>query len=154
MRFLLASLIGLCAGPALAEPAPIAVTGHVGHPGTLSAGALAALPQADVEISFEAGHEEKGLHFSGPLLWAVVSDAAPADEPGQHTKLLHTIIAHGQDGYSVVLALGEIDPRLEGKQAIIATAQDGKPLASYRLIVPGDKHASRAVRDLVGIEIK
>jgi hypothetical protein len=37
---------------------------------------------------------------------------------------------------------------------IVAYAEDGKPLDGLRLIVPGDKHGGRAVKDVVHIEVK
>jgi hypothetical protein len=63
-------------------------------------------------------------------------------------------MAHGRDGYVVALAIAEIDPGFEGKQVLIATTQDGKPLAAPELVVPGDRRAGRRVHDLVGIEVQ
>ena len=62
----------------------------------------------------------------------------------------------GRDGYAVALAVGEIDPHYEGKQIIIAYA-GGEPSASassLRLVVPGDFHGGRSVRDVAKIELR
>jgi hypothetical protein len=62
----------------------------------------------------------------------------------------------GRDGYAVALALGEIDPHYEGKQIIIAYL-GGEPsasMSSLRLIVPGDVHGGRSVRDVAKIELR
>ena len=61
------------------------------------------------------------------------------------------------DGYAVVLSEGEVDPDFEGKTVLLAYAKDGKPLNpsdGVRLVVPGDHHGGRAVRDVVKIEVQ
>ena len=65
------------------------------------------------------------------------------------------VVVTGSDGYSVVLALGEISPEFEGKQVIVAGRQDGQPLGvgHFRLVVPGEKRAGRSARDLVRISV-
>ncbi len=93
-------------------------------------------------------------NFTGALLWAVVNAAAPADESGPRSHLQHTLLARGRDGYAVALAIGELDPEFEGKQVLVAYAQDGKKLPALRLVVPVDAKAGRSVRDLVSIEIR
>ena len=82
--------------------------------------------------------------------------AQPIDEPGKNTSLKHTLMITGRDGYAVALALGEIDPHYEGKQIIIAYL-GGEPsasMSSLRLIVPGDVHGGRSVRDVAKIELR
>jgi hypothetical protein len=52
--------------------------------------------------------------------------------------------------------LGEIDLHYEGKQIIIAYA-GGEPstsMSSLRLVVPGDVHGGRNVRDVATIELR
>jgi DMSO/TMAO reductase YedYZ molybdopterin-dependent catalytic subunit len=70
----------------------------------------------------------------------------------------HIVTVTGSDGYGAVLSLGEIDPEFGGDQAIVAFAQDGKPLDEKsgfaRLIIPGDKTAGRAVSGIATIEVK
>ena len=77
-------------------------------------------------------------------------------DPKQHLR--HAIIVtSGADQYAVALSIGEIDPKFEGKSVIIAYAKDGKPLDPEdgpRLIVPGDAHGGRAVREVAHIEVK
>lgn len=52
------------------------------------------------------------------------------------------------------LSEGEIDPKLENKQVILAYEEDGKPLDAPRLVVPGDLHAPRGVHDVVSISVQ
>ena len=49
---------------------------------------------------------------------------------------------------------GEIDPKLENKQVILAYEKDGKPLDAPRLVVPGDLHAARSVQDVVSVAVQ
>ena len=54
------------------------------------------------------------------------------------------------------LAAGEIDPRYEGKSVILAYEGGEPPAASaaLRLVVPGDAHGGRSVRDVATIEVR
>jgi hypothetical protein len=74
----------------------------------------------------------------------------------KNSNLKHTLLITGRDGYGVALALAEIDPHYEGKQIIIAYA-GGEPsasMSSLRLVVPGDVHGGRSVRDVATIELR
>jgi hypothetical protein len=73
---------------------------------------------------------------------------------GKNAALRHTILVIGSDGYAVALSEGEVDPKLEGKQVILALTKNGTALDQPQLVVPLDAHASRDVHDVVGIEIK
>lgn len=143
------------AGPAAAPAAiELAVSGRVGQPRTLALADLQALPPVLVEVIHATARGPQAATYIGALLWPLLAAAAPVDEPGRNTHLRHTLLAHGRDGYAAALAIGELDPHMEGKQVIVAYAQDGKPLPSLRLVVPGDSHVGRSVRDLVSIEVR
>ena len=86
----------------------------------------------------------------------MLEKAETVDAAGKNARLRHTLLITGRDGYAAALALGEIDPHYEGKQVILAYA-GGEPPASFdalRLVVPGDTHGGRSVRDVAGIEIR
>jgi hypothetical protein len=59
-------------------------------------------------------------------------------------------------GYAVALAIGELDPHYEGKSVILAYAGGDPPAtaAQLRLVVPGDVHGGRSVRDVAAIEVR
>ena len=95
-----------------------------------------------------------GPHWSGVLLWPLLDQAGWVDLPGRKTHMQHVIMARGRDGYTVALSLAELDPNFEGKQVMVATARDGKPLGGLELIVPGDKRPARRVHDLQAIEVE
>jgi DMSO/TMAO reductase YedYZ molybdopterin-dependent catalytic subunit len=154
-----AMLAGLLApaAPAVAQnsaPPGLAIEGRVEHPRTLALTDLTALPPATVQVEHTHGQDAQKETFTGALLWPLLTAAGPVDEPGKRTFLQHTVLARGQDGYAVALAIGELDPNFEGKQVLIAYAQDGKPLPGLRLVVPADTRGGRSVHDLVAIEVR
>jgi DMSO/TMAO reductase YedYZ molybdopterin-dependent catalytic subunit len=127
--------------------------GALKSPATYSMADLAALPATDVAISVQ-GHEAASGNWKGVSLLTLIEKAGTVEEQGHGGYLQHVIIARGTDGYGVAIALGEIDPKFEGKKAIVAYQKDGAPLPSLRLIIPGDSHAGRDVRDLAELSLR
>ena len=141
------------AGPR-ADSTTLAIAGRVARPSTLDIAALQAMPAASVTLDTSGEHGEHHATYTGVLLWTLLAAAGPIDEPGRKTFLQHTILARGQDGYAVALAIGELDPTFEGKQALVAYAEDDHPLPSLRLVMPGDRRGGRSVHDLAGLEVR
>ncbi len=154
MRTLAAILIIAAAAPAWAGDATLSVEGQVAHPLKLSAEDLKKLPATELDVTFQTSHGEEKGHFTGALLWSVLEQAQLADTKGKHPDLHHTLTAIATDDYVIAFSFGEIDPDFGNKPIIIAYARDGKPLDGLRLVVPGDKHGARDVRDVVRIEVK
>ena len=145
----------LVASPAFA--AGVAIGGAVQHPATVTVDDLKRLPPIAVPISFQTDKGVESANYTGALLWTVLTNAAPVDAPGRNARLRHTFLVTGSDGYMVSLSEGELDPMFEAKSVILAYEKDGKPLdpaGSIRLVVPGDKHGGRAVRDIVRIDVQ
>ncbi len=132
----------------------LVLSGRIAHPRSYSASDLAALPAATVEVPASGKPDAPRTTYGGTLLWPMLEAAGWVDLPGRKTHLQHVILAKGNDGYAVALAIAELDPGLEGKQVIVATTQDGKPLAAPELVVPGDKRAGRRVHGLVTIDVQ
>ena len=135
---------------------PAVLQGAVKQRLILDAALLQSLPAVTVDVTFETGQGRKPGRYTGILLWALLEKAEPIDEPGKNATLRHTLVITGRDGYAVALALGEIDPHYEGKQVIIAYL-GGEPsasMSSLRLVVPGDVHGGRSVRDIATIELR
>ncbi len=132
------------------DDATLAIQGQVEHPRALARADLAALPRVTVTLT----HDKRRASYTGALLWTIVNAAAPTELPGDRTHVRHTILAHGRDGYAAALAIGELDPNLEGKQVLVAYEQDGKALPTPRLVVPGEAHPARSVKDLVAVEVR
>jgi hypothetical protein len=143
---LLAGLTLFAAAPLLAaEPLTVQAPGG---PAALTAGDLAALPSVQVDIT-----GARPASFEGPLLWTVLDHTHAIDPAKFHDQVRQTILLTGQDGYTAVLALGEISPEFENKQVIVAERMNGKPLDLPRIVVPGDKRGGRGVHELVRIAI-
>jgi hypothetical protein len=154
--FSAASLV--LAAPVLAQDAPaLTIDGAVAHPLTLTAGDLAALPQSDVHVAYLTGHGSEDATYSGVSLWSLIEKAGLGDAfKDRKTHTSHYLTLSAKDGYVVVLALGEIDPDLEGKPGIIALKRDGKPIDAkdtFRLALPGDKHGARNMHQLSHITL-
>jgi hypothetical protein len=135
---------------------PAILRGAVKQELVLGEALLKSLPQVSVDVSFETGEGKKSGSFTGVSLWTLLEKAETVDASGKNARLRHTLLITGRDGYAAALALGEIDPHYEGKQVILAYA-GGEPPASFgalRLVVPGDAHGGRSVREVAAIEIR
>ncbi len=151
-RAALFALVVCGAHSALADD--LVVAGANGsHP--VTATEIAKLPTVDVTVSFMTEHGERKASFSGPLLWDVLTKAGAIDTSKLKDTTRQIVSVTGSDNYVAALAVGEISPEFEGKQVILATSMDGKPLddGHLRVVVPLDKRGGRSVRDVVKIEV-
>jgi hypothetical protein len=149
----------LCAAARAAEPdvpppESVVLTGAVKAPDSITKEELSRLPPVDVTLNAQADKDPLQGTFRGVLLWTLIDRAGLVNGTEKNAYLKHTILVSGVDGYTIALSEGEIDPKLEGKKVIVAYMKDGKLFDGLRLIVPGDAHASRDVRDLLIIEVK
>lgn len=136
--------------PVLSTPAGLTVLTPGGQAAPITMASLRGLPSETGAINAEHGAPTK---FSGPSLWAVLR-AAGAIEPDFHKRVRQQITVTGQDGYSVTVAMGEIDPEFENKPILLATERDGTALDTPRLAVPGDKRPGRSVHDVASIAVR
>ena len=157
MRRLAEAVLGvvlLAAPVAFAQDTPAAanfvIEGQVAHPRTITLADLRAMPRVTVVLV----HDANKTSYTGAPLWTLISAAAPSELPGDRTHVQHTLLARGKDGYAAAFAIGELDPFFGGKQVVVAYEGGGKPLALPRLIVPGEAHPARSVKDLVAIEVR
>ena len=156
-RSIVAGLLAavLLSGAAFGQ-ATTTVTGAVTAPLVVDEALIKSLPQVTVKMwRFRPTMvPEKGT-YAGAALWDVLQKAGLVNAPGKNTVLRHAILVTGSDGYAVALAIGEIAPDLEAKHVILAY-EAGKPPApqDLRLVVPGDAHGGRSVKDVVTIEVK
>jgi hypothetical protein len=154
-RVLLAAALAICALPVSAqEPPTVTVSGAVQHPITLTIADLKAMPGLDVTVSQQTDRGPAQGKFHGVLLWSVIDKAGLLNGTQKNAYLRHTLLVSGSDGYAAALSEGEIDPKLEGKQVLLAYEKDGALLGAPRLVVPGDAHAARGVHDVVSVEVK
>lgn len=133
----------------------ITVLGPSGAERVLTPNEVGALPTVQVTVAVEPGHGPPQRTYEGPLLWTLLDHAGAFEANEFRGYVRAAVIATGSDGYSVVLAVGEISPEFEGKQVIVAERVDGQPLEAghFRLVVPGEKRAGRSARDLVRLHV-
>ncbi len=145
-------LAAMAAMPAAAR-ADMTITGAAGDPLMVNPSVVKTLPEVTETVSFTTGNGLVTAHFSGKRLWDVLRQANVVGKGKALVK--QYIIATGSDGYSAVVAMGEVSPGYEGKAVLLADSMNGKPLgaAHWRLVVPGDAHGGRDVRDLVSLEV-
>ena len=154
---LIVCLAATSAARAAEAPAGVVIADQSGATvQVLTPEALAALPQVSVTVATEPGHGPPQRNFTGPLLWTILEAAHLADAAKFRDQVRQTILATGADGYTALVALGEISPEFEGKQVILAARMDGEPLGDghLRLIVAGDKRAGRGVHDVVRLQLE
>src|SRR5262249_7399211 len=69
------------------------------------------------------------------------------------------VVATGDDGYTAVFSMGEIDPKFGNQPVMVAYADIGGQLGPKgtdglaRMVVPGDQAGGRYVSDLVDIKV-
>jgi DMSO/TMAO reductase YedYZ molybdopterin-dependent catalytic subunit len=140
-------------------PGPAASGGIVvsgpGREVTLTGTGLAALPSVQVTVPAGTAAGARDHTFEGPLLWTVLAQAGAVDPAKHQGDVRGTVMLTGRDGYTAVLALGELSPEFENKQVMLAMRADGQPLepGHLRVVVPGDKRGGRGVHDLVRISV-
>ena len=82
---------------------------------------------------------------------------APAGESLRGKALSLVVRITGNDGYSVIFALAEFDPGFSDRTIVLANKQDGDQLpdnaAPFRVVIPGDSHPARWVRQVKSIEV-
>lgn len=132
---------------------PIAITG-VKDVSEIWIANLRTYPAMLVPVTQQTDKGPMSATFKGALLWQVIDRAGWVNGSQKNARIRHVVIVTGKDGYAAAISDGEIDPKLENKQIILAYEKDGKPLDAPRLVVPGDLHAARSVQDVVSIAVK
>lgn len=126
----------------IAAPTPIAITPD----------ALAGLPRE--VIAFDDHGSARSCE--GPALASLLEAGGyPQGTSLRGAALAQGIMVEAEDGYRVLLSLGEIDPLLGKARAILATQCDGASLDAetgpVRLVIADDDRPARAVRQVVRI---
>jgi hypothetical protein len=112
---------------------------------------LKALPQSEATLTF--GNPPVPHRFQGPLLWAILISSHLVDPAAHAGAVRQTLQIQGSDRYTAIIAMGELSPEFEGKPALLALSEDGKPLPLPRAVIPGDHRAGRSVRDVVSLTV-
>lgn len=130
------------------------IEGDVPNPVVLSREEFVKLPRDSVKFN-DRGTEAT---FEGVLMHHVLRRAGVPAGEALHGKFVATyVLAEGSDGFAAIYSITETDPSCSDARILIADTKDGQPLGPkqgpYRVIVPQDKKAARAVRMLEKLNV-
>ena len=146
--------LSLIAGPATAQSPTLVLEGKVRQPQRWTLEDLKKMPAEHADVSYQTDRGPVKASFTGVLLWSLIGAAGGIDDSAKNPELRHAIRITAKDGYVVVTSSGEIAPDFGAKGVIVAYERGGKPLDEFRIVMPGDKHGGRNVRDVVSINIE
>ncbi len=115
---------------------------------------LKKMPAQHADVSYQTDKGPTTASFTGVLLWSLIEAAGGIDDPAKGAAIRHAIRITAKDGYVVVTSTGELAPDFGAKPALVAYERDGKPLADFRIVMPGDKHGGRNARDVASISVE
>lgn len=134
--------------------------GQIQERKTFTLSDLQSLPASKVTVTFQTGRGQETHTYIGVPLWQLIQSSGglkPSPNPTVKNNLLRQYIAvEATDCYEAVVAVGEIQPNFEGKQVLVAYAEEdasqGQTLLSdegfARLVVPGDRAGGRYVSNI------
>ena len=146
--------LSLVAGPAVAQSPELVLQGKVRQPQRWTLEDLKKMPAEHADVSYQTDRGPVRASFTGVLLWSLIAAAGGIDDGAKNPELRHAIRITAKDGYVVVTSSGEIAPDFGAKGVMVAYERDGKPLDQFRIVMPGDKHGGRNVREVVSINIE
>jgi hypothetical protein len=120
------------------------------------------MPQGEIEQPPSKGHGEvmrSSRRFSGVLLWKLLEHSGLHLDPSINEHVLRkVVVARDGDGYGAVIAMGEIEPRFQNGQFMVALDDDEGPLSDHdgglRLIPPFDIAGGRQLKGLASVEFR
>ncbi len=132
----------------------VAVGGNVAKPLTLDRAALAAMQRHSVRASAHGVESE----YAGVALFDVLHAAGtPLGEALRGPNLALYVRITAADGYRVVYALAELDPKFRDDGVLLVDTRDGKPLDAvegpFRLVAPAEQRPGRWVRQVTRIDV-
>jgi DMSO/TMAO reductase YedYZ molybdopterin-dependent catalytic subunit len=155
VRALAATLVALwLIAPAAAQSPALSLEGKVKTPQRWSLDDLRKMPAEHADVTYQTEKGPVTASFTGVLLWSLIEAAGGIDDPAKGAAVRHAIRITASDGYVVVTSTGEISPDFGNKGTLVAYERDGKPLADFRIVMPGDKHGGRNIHDIVTIAVE
>lgn len=136
--------------------AQLAIVGDVATPLSLSVADLGGFPHKSLTVMNE--HTGKEETYQGvPLAELLRRAGVPQGSALRGAGLATYVLAEGEDGYTVVFSLAELDSGIEDADVLVADTTDGGPipdkLGPLRLIAPHEKRPARWVRMLRSITV-
>jgi hypothetical protein len=152
MRFGLTAVLLLGTTLLAAQSASVRIAGP--RVLTLSSADIAALPRTAVKIPAQNAE----VTYEGVAIRELLTRAGvPAGQAMHGPDLASAVVVTGADGYRVAFGIAEFDPLFTDRIGILADRKNGAPLsgneAPFVLILTGEKHPSRWVRQVVSIEV-
>jgi hypothetical protein len=140
--------------PAAPAQTIFTVGGDVTTPLHLTAADLQAMPRAKATLT----QQGQTATYEGVLLYdLLVKAGVPFGKAMTGKPMASYLLLTARDGYQVVFALPEIDPKFEGAKVILADKRDGGPLPAteqpLRIVAPQDKMHARSIYSVVKAEV-
>ncbi|WP_208346015.1 molybdopterin-dependent oxidoreductase, partial [Aetokthonos hydrillicola] len=143
------------------------VSGQVKESKTFTLSDLQALPASKVTVTFASGQGQETHTYIGVPLWQLIQSVGglKTNTNVNNVKnyfLRQYVVAEGTDCYQAVVAVGEIEPNFEGKQVLVAYAEEDSSnnqtlltdQGFARLVVPGDQKGGRYVSNIRRIVVR
>jgi hypothetical protein len=144
---------------ALSEAPPsmaVELRGGLDRPGIVTADALQGMSQTTMQTRESKGHGDAvrpAETFTGVLVWDLLDGAGIRLDDSLHEPFMRKIvIARDGDGYGVVIAGGELDPRFLNAPYLVAPGSSADP--GLRLIAPYDIAGARSVKGIASLEVR
>jgi DMSO/TMAO reductase YedYZ molybdopterin-dependent catalytic subunit len=136
------------------------INGKVENSLVLSLSDLQNYPPSSIEVTYFSG--ANGLvkrSFTGVWLSELLKTAVVETDPAIKNDIIRKyVVVVGSDCYETVLAVADLLPEYGGQPIMVAYADgDGIPLFEEgfaKLVIPGDKRASRYVSNIVRITVR
>jgi hypothetical protein len=137
---------------------PILLAGDAADPGFYNLPNLA--PVTHETAHYKAAGVPVTDIYTGVKLWDLLQNAGGATVTNAKNDILSKyVVATGDDGYTAVFSMGEIDPKFGNQPVMVAYADTGGQLGPKgtdglaRMVVPGDIAGGRYVSDLVDLKV-
>lgn len=144
----------IAAAPAQTPAGSVRVDGAVAHPRTLSVDQLRDFPARTQAVQFESSAGTQTHTYDGAALTDILGDAAlRVSSSAKNPELTVAVLATGTDGYSAAVSWGELSPAFGATPVLVAYTEDGRPLDTPRLVVPGDVKGGRYVSGLTDLRV-
>lgn len=129
----------------------LALTGLHGETRTLTPDDLKAMPHVTVTVTNGHSHQQETYRGVPVATLLTLVATKPVEGAPRISPRTTVVVAGATDHFEVALTLCDTDPSCRSGQAIVADAEDGKPLTAdgaFKLILTEDKMPGRWARNL------
>jgi len=135
------------------------VMGLVELPRRLAVADLTTLNVESIEATFDLEGANQAHHYTGVRLWDVLALTKPIIDPDRNGDGPRKfVVLTANDGYEVVISLGEVDPQFGGRAYLLAWEEDGAALTGDKgpveLVTLGDTTGARSIWGIDTIEVR